>query len=77
MRRWRRRYHPNWIAGISIGAINAAIIAGNPSNSRVDRSREFGPGDVDRTLGLVEAIDSSIGPETMNCTRSLLNQMSA
>ena len=22
--------HPNWIAGISIGAINAAIIAGNP-----------------------------------------------
>ena len=22
--------HPDWIAGISIGAINAAIIAGNP-----------------------------------------------
>ena len=33
--------HPNWIAGISIGAINAAIIAGNPPNSRVDRLREF------------------------------------
>src|SRR6202007_339730 len=32
---------PNWIAGISIGAINAAIIAGNPPNSRVDRLREF------------------------------------
>ena len=26
--------HPNWIAGISIGAINAAIIAGNPPPSR-------------------------------------------
>jgi NTE family protein len=25
--------HPDWIAGISIGAINAAIIAGNPLNS--------------------------------------------
>src|SRR3954464_2279369 len=25
--------HPDWIAGISIGAINAAIIAGNPPNS--------------------------------------------
>src|SRR6202008_1938794 len=35
------RIHPNWIAGISIGAINAAIIAGNPPNSRVDRLREF------------------------------------
>src|ERR1700733_6160161 len=33
--------HPDWIAGISIGAINAAIIAGNPPNSRVDRLRDF------------------------------------
>src|SRR5215471_9729674 len=33
--------HPDWVAGISIGAINAAIIAGNPPNSRVDRLREF------------------------------------
>src|SRR6476619_1766820 len=33
--------HPNWVAGISIGAINAAIIVGNPPNSRVDRLREF------------------------------------
>ncbi len=33
--------HPDWIAGISIGAINAAIIAGNPPDSRADRLREF------------------------------------
>ena len=33
--------HPDWIASMSIGAINAAIIAGNPPNSRVDRLREF------------------------------------
>src|SRR5690242_6729361 len=33
--------HPNWIAGMSIGAINAAIIAGNPPNSRIERLREF------------------------------------
>ena len=32
---------PDWIAGISIGGINAAIIAGNPPNARVDRLREF------------------------------------
>jgi NTE family protein len=32
---------PNWIAGISIGAINAAIIAGNAPEQRVDRLRAF------------------------------------
>jgi len=33
--------HPNWVAGISIGAINAAIIAGNAPDKRVGRLREF------------------------------------
>jgi NTE family protein len=33
--------HPHWVAGISIGAINSAIIAGNPPNERVDRLRQF------------------------------------
>src|SRR5437868_4029823 len=33
--------HPDWVAGISIGAINAAIVAGNPPESRVDRLRDF------------------------------------
>src|SRR5262249_57450976 len=32
---------PNWLAGISIGALNAAIIAGSPEDERVDRLREF------------------------------------
>ena len=32
---------PTWLAGISIGAINAALIAGNPANRRVARLREF------------------------------------
>jgi NTE family protein len=32
---------PEWVAGISIGAINAAIIAGNPVGSRVRRLTEF------------------------------------
>src|SRR3954463_10469672 len=33
--------HPDWVAGISIGAMNAALIAGNPPERRVDRLREF------------------------------------
>jgi len=32
---------PHWIAGVSIGAINAALIAGNAPDKRVDRLREF------------------------------------
>lgn len=32
---------PSWLAGISIGAINAALIAGNPPKQRVERLREF------------------------------------
>lgn len=32
---------PDWYAGISIGAINAAIIAGNAPDQRVERLREF------------------------------------
>jgi NTE family protein len=34
-------FEPEWIAGISIGAINAAIIAGNAPDRRVDRLKEF------------------------------------
>ena len=34
-------YAPDWIAGVSIGAINAALIAGNPPALRVQRLREF------------------------------------
>src|SRR5215472_8458691 len=29
--------HPDWVAGISIGAINASIIAGNPPENRVEK----------------------------------------
>lgn len=32
---------PNWISGVSIGAVNAAIIAGNPPGERVDKLRLF------------------------------------
>jgi NTE family protein len=33
--------HPNWVAGISIGALNTAIIAGNAPEKRVDALRQF------------------------------------
>jgi NTE family protein len=35
---------PDWVAGISIGAINGAIIVGNRPENRVDRLRQFWEG---------------------------------
>ena len=48
--------HPDWVAGISIGAINAAIIAGNPPNRRVDRLREFWQGVTSPAAGLLHSL---------------------
>lgn len=33
--------YPGWVAGISIGAINAALIAGNPPEKRLERLESF------------------------------------
>src|SRR4249919_3915104 len=37
-------FAPDWVAGVSIGAINAALIAGNPPERRIERLREFWQG---------------------------------
>ncbi len=34
-------YEPDWIAGVSVGAINGALIAGSPPERRVERLRAF------------------------------------
>jgi predicted acylesterase/phospholipase RssA len=34
--------HPGWIAGISIGAVNAALITGNPRESGLNAYANFG-----------------------------------
>ena len=35
------KLHTDWVAGISIGALNSALIAGNPPQKRVEQLREF------------------------------------
>jgi NTE family protein len=34
-------YSPDWIIGVSMGAINGALIAGNPPKRRIERLRAF------------------------------------
>src|ERR1700735_4908510 len=43
---------PDWISGVSIGGVNAAIIAGNPVEKRLERLTEFWNRITDRSLWL-------------------------
>ena len=56
---------PHWVAGISIGAINAALIAGNPPQHRVQRLREFWEL-VSAPLAARPTLPSSSGREAFN-----------
>jgi NTE family protein len=67
---------PNWIAGMSIGAINGAIIAGNPPHARVDRLREFWM-QVTADGPWSGAGDACSGLTRGDAMRQFLNQMSA
>src|SRR5712691_9855711 len=66
--------HPDWVAGISIGAINSALIAGNPPERRVKRLREFWEAVSTSPLGLPYFPSLAIPDES---THSLLNQTRA
>ncbi len=67
---WRReRFAPDWVVGISIGAINAALIAGNAPERRVERLREF--------WELVSAPAPVILPDAMDVARPMMNRMAA
>ncbi|MGR7995349.1 MULTISPECIES: patatin-like phospholipase family protein [unclassified Xanthobacter] len=62
---------PNWISGVSIGAINSALIAGNTPENRVPRLQEF----WDTIAGHTKST-MSWAPEG-DIFRQLRNQMSA
>jgi NTE family protein len=68
---------PDWIAGISIGAINAALIAGNPRETRVERLRRFW-----ELVTCLSPLDGMMMLESRSSmqgevARGLLNRMSA
>ena len=67
---------PNWVAGISIGAINSALIVGNPPDKRVERLREFWDEVTANAVGA--AAYGYISPLVQgDWSRGLLNQLSA
>ena len=66
--------HPDWVAGISIGAVNAALIAGNPPEERVERLRQFWEAVSTSPLGLPYFSSIAIPDDS---THSRLNQIRA
>ena len=65
---------PDWVSGVSIGAINAAIIAGNPPHARLDRLRTFWERITDRRVWLFTP-DGDIYRKARNATSSWLTIM--
>ena len=60
---------PDWVAGVSIGAINAALIAGNPAKLCVQRLNEF--------WQRVSQFSPPTLPAGFESMRPLMNRMSA
>jgi NTE family protein len=66
--------HPDWVAGISIGAINSALIVGNPPERRVERLRAFWEQVSTPPLGLVPL---HVPPIKDDKAHALINQTRA
>jgi NTE family protein len=67
--------HPDWVAGISIGAINSALIAGNAPEKRVEKLRQFWELVSTSPFGIPDLGDltgaGDFGRTIVNQTRSL------
>jgi NTE family protein len=62
---------PDTVAGVSIGGVNAAIIAGNPPEHRVERLRDFWEGITARPVSLF-TIDGDAARKATNIWSALL-----
>lgn len=68
---------PSWVAGSSAGAVNAAIIAGNPPERRVDRLREFWEGVSEDPYPAASFWSFWLGTPDAGPWRQALNEKSA
>ena len=68
------RIEPDWVSGVSIGAINAAIIAGNPPSRRLRQLRAFWELITDRKIWPFTP-DGDVFRKARNATSSLLTIM--
>jgi NTE family protein len=69
--------HPNWVAGVSIGAVNSALIAGNPPERRVEKLREFWEAVSSSPLGPFGVPPRSLVETKDEFTHRIVNQTRA
>ena len=62
---------PDWVTGVSIGAINAAIIAGNPREQRLEKLRTFWQKITDRHVWAFTP-DGDIYRRARNATSAMM-----
>jgi NTE family protein len=65
---------PDWVSGVSIGAINSAIIAGNPPERRLERLETFWRRITDRKVWL-HTPDGDIFRQARNSTSAMFTMM--
>jgi NTE family protein len=65
---------PDWVSGVSIGAINAALIAGNPPERRLERLSEFWRRITDRRVW-AHTPDGDVFRQARNAASSLNTMM--
>jgi NTE family protein len=65
---------PDWVSGVSIGAINSAIIAGNPPNRRLRQLQAFWDNITDRRIWLYTP-DGDVFRKARNATSSWMTMM--
>lgn len=65
---------PDWVSGVSIGAVNAAIIAGNPPEKRLERLAAFWDRITNRTVWL-HTPDGDIFRQMRNAASSFTTMM--
>jgi len=68
------KLEPDWVAGISIGAINSALIAGNPPDHRLERLRMFWEKITEPPFGAPSFLSI---PVKSDLAHSAINQMRA
>jgi NTE family protein len=64
---------PDWVAGISIGAINGALIAGNAPERRVEQLRKF----WEQITAATHGLDTWLASSASEVMRGWMNQTSA
>src|ERR1700709_2209287 len=65
---------PDWVSGVSIGAINSAIIAGNSRDKRLERLHEFWDRITDRKVWQYTP-DGDIFRQMRNATSAFFTTM--